>query len=85
MGTVRKGDNVRIRILCSEGCANTPPTVDLVRNVAQDLNIPFEIETVMVDTQEQAREMRFLGSPTVQVDGFDIEPSARDSLAFGLA
>jgi len=80
MATVGKGKNVQIRILCSEGCANTAPTVELVKNVAQDLNIPVNIEMVMVGTQEQARELRFLGSPTVQIDGLDIEPSARDSV-----
>lgn len=82
--TMEKERAVQIRILGSEGCANTPPTVELVKNVAQNLNIPIHIETVMVGTQEQAQEMRFLGSPTVRIDGLDIEPSARDSLAFGL-
>ena len=75
---------VQIRVLYSEGCASTPPTVALVKNVAQDLNIPVSIEMVSIGTQEQAQELRFLGSPTVQIEGFDIEPSARDSLAFGL-
>jgi hypothetical protein len=75
---------VQIRVLYSEGCASTPPTVELVKNVAQELNIPVNMKIVMVGTQEQARELRFLGSPTVQIEGFDIEPSARDSLAFGL-
>jgi hypothetical protein len=63
---------------------NTPPTVELVQNVARDLNISIEMETVIVGTEEQARELRFLGSPTVQIEGSDIEPSARDSVAFGL-
>ncbi|MCA1961890.1 MAG: hypothetical protein LDL33_13990 [Desulfomonile sp.] len=75
---------VQIRVLYSEGCAGTPPTVELVKNVAQYLNIPVNIEMVSVGTQEQARELRFLGSPTVQIEGLDIEPSAQDSLAFGL-
>lgn len=75
---------VQIRVLCSEGCANAHPTVELVKNVAQELNIPINMEIVTVGTQEQAQELRFLGSPTVQIEGFDIETSARDSLAFGL-
>ena len=75
---------IEIKILGSRGCANIPPTVELVKNVAQDLNIPVNVEMVIVGTQEQARELRFLGSPTVQIEGFDIEPSAQDSLAFGL-
>jgi hypothetical protein len=75
---------VHIRVLCSEGCMNTSPTVEFVKKVAQDLNISIKMETVIVGTQEQARELRFLGSPTVQIEGLDIEPSARDSVAFGL-
>lgn len=75
---------VQIRVLYSEGCGSTPPTVELVKKIAQDLNIPVNIEMVMVSSEEQARELRFLGSPTVQIEGSDIEPSARDSLAFGL-
>jgi hypothetical protein len=79
-----KSGAVQIRILGSEGCANTPPTVELVKNIAQNLNIPVNIETVMVGSQEQAQQLRFLGSPTVQIDALDIEPSASDSVAFGL-
>lgn len=63
---------------------NTPPTVELMKKIAQDLNISIKMETVIVGTQEQARELRFLGSPTVQIEGLAIEPSARDSVAFGL-
>ena len=84
MDVAEKGGAIQIKILCSEGCANTPPTVELVKNVAQDLNISVNVEMVMVGTQEQAHELRFLGSPTVQIDGRDIEPSASDSVAFGL-
>jgi hypothetical protein len=83
--TKGKGGSVQIRVLCSEGCTNASPTFDLVKNVAQDLNIPVNIEMVTVGTQEQARELRFLGSPTVQIEGLDIDPSARGSMAFGLA
>ena len=61
-----------------------PPTVRLVKNVAEELNISVNIEMVAVGTQKQAEELRFLGSPTVQIGGIDIEPSARESLAFGL-
>jgi hypothetical protein len=84
MGAIEKGGNIQVRILCSEECANTPTTVELVKNVAQYLNIFVNIEMVMVGTQERAQELRILGSPTVQIDVLDIEPSARDSVAFGL-
>jgi hypothetical protein len=84
MGILGNDENVRVQILYSEGCANSSPTLELVKNIANDLKIAVNIEMVMVGTQEQAQQFRFLGSPTVQIDGLDIEPSAIYSLAFGL-
>jgi hypothetical protein len=72
-----------IRILYTEGCVNTPQTVQRVRDVAQDMGIAIEIAQVLVTTQDQADEHRFLGSPTVQVNGQDIEPAARKASSFG--
>ncbi len=84
MATGGKTTTVQVRILYAEGCANTPPTVDLVKAVAQDLKIPVDIEMVTVGTEQQARDLRFLGSPTVLINGVDIEPSARADVDFGL-
>ncbi len=79
-----EGGTVQIEVLSSEGCASTPPTVEFVKNISQDLNIPVNIDMAIVGTQEQGRELRFLGSPAVQIEWFDIEPSAHDCPAFGL-
>jgi hypothetical protein len=84
METAEISGAVQIRILCSQGCANTAPTVELVKNVANKHNIPVNIETVVVRTTEEAQKLRFLGSPTVQIEGLDIETSARSDVAYGL-
>lgn len=85
MGPMKNAGVVKVRVLCTEGCANTAPTVALVKKVAQDLGISVNIETVTVDTHERAQELRLLGSPTVQIDGLDIERSAWNSVSFGLS
>jgi len=72
-----------VRILYTEGCANTPQTVQLVRDVAQDLGISIDVRKVLVTTQEQANELAFLGSPTVHVNNLDIDPAARTASTFG--
>jgi len=72
-----------VRILYTEGCANTPQTVQRVQQVAGDLGIDIQIHKVLVTSQEQANELRFLGSPTVQINGLDIDPAARSANAFG--
>jgi hypothetical protein len=45
--------------------------------------ITIEIETINVRTNEQAISLRFRGSPTILIDGRDIDPSSVEK--FGLA
>lgn len=42
------------------------------------------MERVEVSSQEQAVELLCIGSPTIQINGMDIEPAARGSMNFGL-
>ena len=41
--------------------------------------VPAPVEEIMVADLDSAERLRFLGSPTVRVDGLDVEPAARDS------
>ena len=72
-----------VRILYTEGCANTPQTVQRVQDVARELRIKIEVDKVLVTTQEQANKLHFLGSPTVQINSLDIDPAARTATSFG--
>jgi len=75
---------MRVTVLYMDGCAATPPTVALIRDVAAALGLPISLERVLIETSEHATATRFLGSPTVQVDGQDIEVAAQNALDFGL-
>jgi hypothetical protein len=46
--------------------------------------IPVEIALRNVRDERAAQRERFLGSPTVRVDGRDIEPGAEDRDDYGL-
>ena len=74
---------VEVRVLFSEGCDNTPPTIDLIEQISSELGIEIDLKMVPVESQDQAQQWKFLGSPTVQFNGLDIEPSARAATAFG--
>jgi hypothetical protein len=82
-----KGENivkkVEVRVLFSQGCDNTAPTIDLIEKISSESGIDLDLKMVPVESQEQAQQWNFLGSPTVQVNGLDIEPSARSATAFG--
>ncbi len=77
-------DSPRVEILVFDGCPNAEPTRELVGRVARELAIEPEIRVVLVSDPKAAQSARFLGSPTVRVDGHDVEPGAgpRTDFAF---
>lgn len=64
-----------IEILGFEGCPNVPATLALVENILASEPVSVEIRQVEVDSQDAAEAHRFLGSPSVKVNGLDVEPS----------
>jgi hypothetical protein len=72
----------RVEILYFEGCPNHGPTRALVERVATGLGMQPEIELVEVADAEAAVALHFLGSPTVRVDGVDVEPGAEERCDF---
>lgn len=75
---------VEVKLLHTEGCAAIPLTIDLIRDVAQEMGISIRVRKILVRSSEQATDLKFLGSPTVHINGLDIDPAARDSTYFGL-
>ncbi len=75
---------VRIEILTFEGCPNAGTTRERVRKAVEEARVSAEIIEVAVETPEAARAMRFLGSPSVRVDGRDVERAVAASDAYGL-
>ena len=69
--------SVRIEIYYTAGCPNRRITEKRLGEVLKELDLAAEIKEVRVDPQFPVPG--FLGSPTVHVNGIDIEPSARTS------
>lgn len=81
--TVKPVKRPAVVVLHDRTCPSTPKTVELVKECVSELGLDVDFRTVLVTTQEEAEASRFLGSPTVQVDGADIDPTARDRKVFG--
>jgi hypothetical protein len=75
----------RVEILYFDGCANHEPARALVERVAAELRVEPAIELVEVANADSAEELRFLGSPTIRVEGRDVEPGADGRHEFALS
>ena len=75
----------RVETLYFEGCPNYEATRELVERVAAEFELRAQADLVEVPDAKAATMMRFLGSPTVRVDGRDVEPGAEDRTEYVLA
>lgn len=67
------GKMPRGQILFFSGCPHYQAACELLRRIADDLHVDLEIELIEILDVGAADELRFLGSPSVRVDGRDVE------------
>jgi len=75
---------MKVKVVSLEKCSATDLTISLVNEVAGELAVEIDFEHVVVKTREDAIAQRHIGSPTVQINGLDIDPGARAINQFGI-
>jgi hypothetical protein len=75
---------VKVEVFYSDGCPNHRPAVERVNELLQEFRLTGNVCEVPVTDSASAIALRFLGSPTIHINGVDVEPSSRISSQFGL-
>ena len=65
----------KVEVLVFEGCPNVEATLAHVRAALAATKEAADVRIVLVDSDEAASRLGFLGSSTVRVDGADVAPS----------
>jgi hypothetical protein len=71
--------SVSITFLYYEDCPSHDVALDRLRQVTDEEGLDAEVEIIKVETEEQAHRLRFIGSPTIRIDGQDIDPPPPDA------
>ncbi len=74
-----------VEVLYFDGCPNHSAAQALVERVSAEVGVSVELKLVNVADPDTAARERFLGSPSIRVDGHDIEPGAEARTDFVLA
>ena len=64
-----------VELLYWEGCPSYPEARELLEDVLRDRGVDVQIQVTHVATREEAARLRFPGSPTIRVDGRDVDPA----------
>jgi hypothetical protein len=79
-----EGDAVTVEVLYFDGCPNHGALMPRLEQLLRTAQLPANIALRRIADEQAARAERFLGSPTVRVDGRDVEPGAEERDDFGL-
>jgi hypothetical protein len=69
----------RVELLFWDGCPSHPQALADLSAAMEELGLdPATILVREVDTDQRAERERFVGSPTIRIDGQDIDPPGED-------
>ena len=75
-GKVREVPNMEIELLYFDGCPSYRTAEKILREVLAKEGMEADVELVAVNSDEEARKIRFPVSPTIRLDGQDLFPVA---------
>ena len=67
---------MRVELYYFTGCPSYGPALENLRSALRAERLPKDIEHITVDSEADAQAMQFLGSPTIRLDGVDLEGPA---------
>jgi hypothetical protein len=76
---------MKIEVLYFDGCPNYLPATERVRAVVRQEGVSAEVSEIEVKDLSQAKALAFPGSPTIRINGLDIDPALGGSVDAGFA
>ena len=76
---------MKIELLYVTDCPSHPAAMKLVKRVLAAEGVEAEIHDVLVKDETMASELGFCGSPTIRINGRDVEAESKDARSFALS
>ena len=76
---------MKLELLHIANCPNTEATRRLLDKTLRELGLTEDIREIEVSDSPQAQALSFPGSPTIRIDGIDVEPSLQREKSDGLS
>jgi hypothetical protein len=73
-----------IELLYVDDCPNHQLFLPHLRRLLDAVGIDSEVQLIEVSDDAAARRLRFLGSPTLRINGEDVDPTARHRQDYAL-
>jgi len=71
---------MRIEFLHTPDCPNSDAAKALLESILRERGIPDLIQEIVIHTPDDAARVGFLGSPSIRIDGVDVDPASNEVL-----
>jgi hypothetical protein len=75
---------MKIEVLYVPNCPNHAIALERLREVLSAESFQKHVSEVLVKDADMAQSLEFPGSPTIRINGRDVEPQSEKAAAFGL-
>ena len=76
---------MKVEVLYVAECPSHPGAVKLLRDILAAEGVAAEIHEVLVSDERTANDLRFLGSPTIRINGQDVVGESQRPQSFALS
>ncbi len=74
---------MKVELYYFEGCPSYLEALDNLREALRLERLPEDVTLIPVESDADAQAKRFLGSPTIRIDGADVEGSEAEAKGYG--
>lgn len=74
-----------ITILHTDGWGNTPRVVTLLEDFCRKKTINIYFDFVVIKSDEDLKDYKFIGSPSIRINNLDVDPSSRAIIDYGFS
>jgi hypothetical protein len=75
---------MKIEVLYVPNCPNHAVALERLREVLSPESFQKHVNEILVEDADMAQSLEFPGSPTIRINGRDVEPQSEKTMAFGL-
>ena len=72
-----------IELFYFDGCPSWKQALENIERALQEEGLEAEVKTTRVESEADAQAKRFIGSPTIRIDGVDLEGPQAEEKGYG--
>lgn len=76
---------MQIQLLHTADCHAWKESLSVLEDALKAKGVAITYEVVVIETESQARQYGFIGSPTIRIDGVDVDPMARNIKSYSVS